>query len=593
MNNKTDIDVKYVSPLKKICMTIGELPSSYLETMSYYEMLVWFTEFLKNQVIPTVNNNAEAVQELQVLYEELRTYVNDYFDNLDVQEEINNKLDDMLESGQLEQIIEQYIQSSALWCFDTVADMKLAENLVNGSYAKTLGYHNIKDGGQSIYKIRTRTIDDVVDEASIITLYDETLVAEFINQDNGFINVNKFGLTNNLYMNDYWSKITNYAIDNNLYIYFPQGTYKVKKTQVANDYIFTHDLISMKGDNAIIYCESSVDNATDLFKFTINETGTNKFIKGLKFDTETNDYSEVRYFLHFIFSSTKLLYNLEIENNIFMKSSNYAIYTLGNATTGGFNNCKFNNNTVYGLFIRSDNYGDSNKINGNSLFASETTQLGDYPIKLVQTAGSHSCELVGNNCSGCLGSFDSFFELLIQNNQIENVYQNLDYLINLIGGGANINIDSNNLNAHQNSDLIYTRNTNTIVQNCTLYSPKTYVINSYAHLCKYQNNRCWNGTSYLLMLTGDLVVGEVTNCLYTKTDRKYYIDNELNMHIKPLVTTSFTFTPYQAMGDNTYPYDMAVEYNSNAVQTFHFNNKDAGKTETLLHGYATFKILDF
>ena len=74
MNNKTDIDVQYVSPLKKICMTIGELPTSYLETMSYYEMLVWFTEFLKNQVIPTVNNNAEAVQELQSLYEELRTY---------------------------------------------------------------------------------------------------------------------------------------------------------------------------------------------------------------------------------------------------------------------------------------------------------------------------------------------------------------------------------------------------------------------------------------------------------------------------------------------------------------------------------------
>ena len=109
MNNKTDIDVQYVSPLKKICMTIGELPSSYLETMSYYEMLVWFTEFLKNQVIPTVNNNAEAVEELQSLYEELRTYVNNYFDNLDVQDEINNKLDAMDESGELDTILERVV----------------------------------------------------------------------------------------------------------------------------------------------------------------------------------------------------------------------------------------------------------------------------------------------------------------------------------------------------------------------------------------------------------------------------------------------------------------------------------------------------
>ena len=100
MNNT---EVQYVSPLKKICMTIGELPSSYLETMSYYEMLVWFTEFLKNQVVPAVNNNAEAVQELQ-------NYVENYFDNLDVQEEINNKLESMLQDGTLSSLIGSYIQ---------------------------------------------------------------------------------------------------------------------------------------------------------------------------------------------------------------------------------------------------------------------------------------------------------------------------------------------------------------------------------------------------------------------------------------------------------------------------------------------------
>ena len=123
MNNKTDIDVKYVSPLKKICMTIGELPTSYLETMSYYEMLVWFTEFMKNQMIPALNTNAEAVQELQTLYEELRVYVNDYFDNLDVQDEINNKLEAMAESGQLTDIIAQYLGLAGMFVFDNVSLM--------------------------------------------------------------------------------------------------------------------------------------------------------------------------------------------------------------------------------------------------------------------------------------------------------------------------------------------------------------------------------------------------------------------------------------------------------------------------------------
>ncbi len=137
MNNKTDIDVRYVSPLKKICMTIGELPSSYLETMSYYEMLVWFTEFLKNQVIPTVNNNAEAVQELQSLYEELRTYVNDYFDNLDVQDEINNKLDEMIANGTMQTILERItissIKISNLTEIETDTD-KFIEAITNYDY---------------------------------------------------------------------------------------------------------------------------------------------------------------------------------------------------------------------------------------------------------------------------------------------------------------------------------------------------------------------------------------------------------------------------------------------------------------------------
>ena len=109
MNDKIEIKPQVISPLKKICMTIGELPTSYLETMTYYEMLVWFTNYLRDTIIPVVNNNGEAVTELQNLFVELQTYVNNYFDNLDVQEEINNKLDVMAQDGTLEKIINQEI----------------------------------------------------------------------------------------------------------------------------------------------------------------------------------------------------------------------------------------------------------------------------------------------------------------------------------------------------------------------------------------------------------------------------------------------------------------------------------------------------
>ena len=104
------VDVQSLTPFKKFIMTIGAIPTSYLESMTYAELTMWFCNYLQNTVIPTVNNNASAVEELQGLYVELKSYVEDYFDNLDVQEEINNKLDALVEDGTLESLIGAYIQ---------------------------------------------------------------------------------------------------------------------------------------------------------------------------------------------------------------------------------------------------------------------------------------------------------------------------------------------------------------------------------------------------------------------------------------------------------------------------------------------------
>ena len=110
INQEPSVDVQSLTPFKKFIMTIGAIPTSYLESMSYAELLMWFCNYLQNTVIPTVNNNAEAVEELQGFYEELQTYVNSYFDNLDVQNEINIKLDKMAQDGTLTTLIGNYIQ---------------------------------------------------------------------------------------------------------------------------------------------------------------------------------------------------------------------------------------------------------------------------------------------------------------------------------------------------------------------------------------------------------------------------------------------------------------------------------------------------
>lgn len=182
------IETVDTSPFKHLVMTLGELPTSFVDSMTYYECLAWLVNFIQNTVIPTVNNNAEAVEELQTAFTTLKNYVDNYFDNLDVQEEINNKLDQMAESGELSEIINQYLDSNVSWVFDTVNDMKLAENLKNGSYARTIGYETKTDNGGCLYFIRTKEPADIPNESNLIAI-GENLVAELV-FTNDFIPVN-------------------------------------------------------------------------------------------------------------------------------------------------------------------------------------------------------------------------------------------------------------------------------------------------------------------------------------------------------------------------------------------------------------------
>ena len=81
------------------------LPLAFDESMSYYECLCAMLEYLNETIVPDINNANEGLGELQEFYEELQEYVNTYFDNLDVQNEINTKLDKMASDGTLYNII--------------------------------------------------------------------------------------------------------------------------------------------------------------------------------------------------------------------------------------------------------------------------------------------------------------------------------------------------------------------------------------------------------------------------------------------------------------------------------------------------------
>ena len=188
--------------IDKFAHIIGVIPSSYKYALTYEEQIFAIGDYLEKVVFPAINENAEALAELQGLFLQLKDYVDNYFDNLDVQEEINNKLDDMAQHGELQEIIAQYLEVASLLCYNTKADLKSAENLIDGSFTKTFGNLLYNDGLGNLYKIRELINTDVVDDDNLLALTNyPTLVAEKI-PDTHLINVdNKIGNLSNLTTN--------------------------------------------------------------------------------------------------------------------------------------------------------------------------------------------------------------------------------------------------------------------------------------------------------------------------------------------------------------------------------------------------------
>lgn len=89
---------KTLQPFRYWCQKV--LPLVYDDTLSYYELLCKVVDYL-NKTMEDVETLNGDVTDLHTAYEELQSYVNSYFSSLDVQQEIDNKLDEMASSGEL------------------------------------------------------------------------------------------------------------------------------------------------------------------------------------------------------------------------------------------------------------------------------------------------------------------------------------------------------------------------------------------------------------------------------------------------------------------------------------------------------------
>ena len=134
-----------LQPFRYWCQKV--LPLVYDDSLSYYELLCKVVDYL-NKTMEDVETLHDDVTNLHTAYEQLQNYVNNYFASLDVQEEINNKLDELVQDGTLTNLLKGLIGDNSYPVF-----VNSTENMSNPKliYVLSSNGHIYAYNGSSFY----------------------------------------------------------------------------------------------------------------------------------------------------------------------------------------------------------------------------------------------------------------------------------------------------------------------------------------------------------------------------------------------------------------------------------------------------------
>lgn len=147
------------------------LPAVYDDSLSYYEVLCKLTAKLNELITADMAQN-DAIKELQ-----------NYFSSLDIEPAVLAGLQTMAEQGTLTTILTSYVALAKSFAFQTLADLKAAQNLSAGIICQTIGKTNYKTGDGSFYYVREKTPEDIPDDDLIVAFahtYNPVIIAEKI-----------------------------------------------------------------------------------------------------------------------------------------------------------------------------------------------------------------------------------------------------------------------------------------------------------------------------------------------------------------------------------------------------------------------------
>ena len=275
-----------------------------------------------NKIIDSQNVVGSEMEKLTQAFIDLQNYVDNYFKNLDVQDEINNKLDEMAEDGTLAEIFANYLNLTRF--IDTTTNLineTSTTKIKNGYIIETFGYNEIGDGGNT--KI---LITDVIPQNKFyFTLQNNLYGIPLTNKENVLIyGIKNDGVTDN-------TTLLNQLINYTNKLYFPAGTYLLNELNIDNKSNFE---LYGDGYDSILKCNNP--NTKTFFYFIKMSNGENYKCHNLKLDSL---YIGLNMTFNFINVSNSTIENCFITGSTGQRTVNIQNYD----TKYGYNNNIKNN----------------------------------------------------------------------------------------------------------------------------------------------------------------------------------------------------------------------------------------------------------
>lgn len=536
-----------LTPFRFFCYENFPFIEETFDSLTTYQLLQKIVKYLnevitnQNTVQENINIQNENIKNLLKAYNQLQEYVNHYFDNLDVQKEIDNKLNQMVEDGTLSEILRKFIDIK--YCvnakdFGCVGDgetddtNKLIEliayakekniNYIDGQF-KTYGVSNpITIDGIKLTNFNFKYVGDVVLDSVVgkqIFTVDNSIL-ENVNFNGNNINVGAF------YSTQGNNKLINCKVENCKWYSFvfsgSSNNILEKCTAYRNGGVFQGGVFHFTEEsnfNTIINC-NAIENLGKGFDTLRSHNII--FENCYALNNQFENYSPRQYCYSIKFDTCKSIKN--IDSNEFFTSKNQTIMPTDNSgikcSRGAYNsvitNCDIvqdgGTNVVSGIH----NQGcqnitiENNRISSvnNGILVSWHPQDGaQYP------ASSPNNTTIRNNIiNGLIGifatlttSYDEIKNLIIENNKITSS----SYAIRC-EDITNCIINKNDINSQNVALYIYSSHNNQNYNDYTITNNMIKGLASDTNLISYCNKMILKNNNFDAPDTGTAI--KFANC---------------------------------------------------------------------------------